>query len=124
MTSFAFRKGLTFRDTTEKVDKAALRNDGVIYTGKHHGEAFEKMNEPYMSGRKPPPKDPDDYEEGFTTTSGRFVDRKEANSIAERNSQKRKRDPRPADVRAAWEWEYGHDSLAGEQLKGGNKKRY
>lgn len=63
------------------ITKAALKYDGKIYTGFNHGKCFVKLdkdNHIILSSR---------IEEGFITSEGDFVDRKEAMKIANEADQ-------------------------------------
>lgn len=56
------------------IDKAAVWNSGIVYTGKRHKDIF--MSAPkHLNIRK-------GGIEGFVTTSGMFLDRKEAADLA------------------------------------------
>lgn len=62
----------------KKIKCAALRDkDGNIFWGRYHGEIF--LQKPIGVLRK--------AEQGFLTTEGRFVDRKEALKIATEQDQ-------------------------------------
>jgi hypothetical protein len=67
----------------EFVTKAALRLGDKIYTGRHHGEAMQEME----ADGHPVLKTISKTEDGFVTNTGRFVSRKEALKIAERQGQ-------------------------------------
>lgn len=72
-------------DTPEKVAQPAIKGqDGKVYTGVNHGDAYNKyegtFKDVFDKGRNK-------YEEGFTTSTGRFVDREEAMKIAKKNDQ-------------------------------------
>ena len=56
---------------------AAVRYKGNIYTGEDHGTALDSME------ASNPGYDTNLIEDGFFTSDGRFVDRKEAQKIAE-----------------------------------------
>lgn len=65
----------------EKIKAAAIRlSNGKIYEDRRHYHCIRKAID---DGNKPPIEG----EEGFTTTSGRFVDRKEAAKIAHKAKQ-------------------------------------
>lgn len=69
---------------TERIDCAAIRHDGTIYSvprpGRHH-DVIAHMIHKHGTGV------PVVGVQGFTTTSGRFVDRKEAMKIAKAAGQ-------------------------------------
>ena len=58
------------------ISKAAIRYNGVIYTGRDHAEAIEAMKKKLS----PIPREIKyiDGEEGFVTESGKFLNRTEA----------------------------------------------
>jgi len=71
-------------ETTERITQAAVRfGDNQILTGTRHSEIlfdlFEKYPELYRT-----------KEEGFLTSTGRFVDRKDAINIALKSGQIKK----------------------------------
>ena len=57
------------------IKEAAVLKDGIIYTGKNHATAFNKMRALGVRCNKP-------HIQGFVTESGTFVDRAEAAKIA------------------------------------------
>lgn len=60
------------------IKSAALRSkDGKIYTGEYHGIIFQQEPKGILRNA----------EQGFITTDGKFVDRKEALKIAIENNQ-------------------------------------
>lgn len=61
----------------EKVTAAAIRVSGQVFTASNHGEAFNDAE--HALGYIPR----GDAEDGFVTSSGRFVDRETAYDIAE-----------------------------------------
>lgn len=63
---------------TEKIVSAALRYKGEMFLGAMHAIAYIDLEEKY-------PEYGDGVEEGFLTSTGRFVGRKEAHDIAVRN---------------------------------------
>lgn len=62
----------------EKIKLACVKYDGELYTGFDHGECFKKL---------PHDEKLHAMEEGFITDKGRFVNRKEAYSIASNAKQ-------------------------------------
>lgn len=72
---------MNFEDPTpspEKVTKAAIRVHGEIFTGKTHGEAMIQMEEKYPDWLESKAS----VEDGFITSTGRFINREEAGKIA------------------------------------------
>ena len=71
--------------TPESITAAAIRFDGNLFTGKNHAEAIMNMEEVFpdwkTSGIKP--------DDGFVTSTGRYVKRDEAGRIAEQAEQLR-----------------------------------
>jgi hypothetical protein len=67
----------------ERVVSGAIRYKGEIFTGQFHADAAVKIWELYPETQE----DMSDFEEGFMTSTGRFVDRKEAGEIAEKATQ-------------------------------------
>jgi hypothetical protein len=67
----------------EKIEAAALRVRGKLFTGTSHLQAIEEANKDFpdweTSGEL--------IEDGFLTDRGRFVDRREAGRIAEQANQ-------------------------------------
>lgn len=71
----------------EKITAAAMRNDGKVYTGKTHFQIMrELIASPDMEGQDVA-KWLLTAEDGFVTTTGRFVDREEAFEIARSAAQ-------------------------------------
>lgn len=71
---------LTLEPVQEKVTQAAIKAaDGKTYTGTNHGDAWLNMDEA-MHGEATH----QGITEGFMTSAGRFVDRKEARTIADK----------------------------------------
>lgn len=66
--------------TEEAIKAAALRYKGEIFTGKSHAEALLNLELVY-------PEHPFEFEDGFITTDGRFVDRKEGLIISKKSGQ-------------------------------------
>lgn len=62
----------------EMIKSPALKLRGEVFEGANHGEAFVNAGEP---------NDMRGFQDGFTTTHGRFVSRQEAMEIAQRNDQ-------------------------------------
>lgn len=75
-------EGATQQEQGEKVVAAALSSGGVIFIGRNHGEAMERLIE-----ERPDLASGLEIEEGFVTTEGRFVTREEAHAIAEKEGQ-------------------------------------
>jgi hypothetical protein len=67
------------KSETEKIVSGAIRYRGEVFTGQFHADAVTKIWELYPETKE----DMTDFEEGFVTSTGRFVDRKEAGEIAE-----------------------------------------
>jgi hypothetical protein len=67
----------------EKIVSGAIRYKGEVFTGQFHADAVRKIWELYPETQE----DMSDLEEGFMTSTGRFVDRKEAGEIAEKATQ-------------------------------------
>lgn len=67
----------------ETIGKAAVKHTetGKVYTGVNHGEAAINAEDEI------PGLDFNKLQQGFTTSSGRFVDHREANKIARENDQ-------------------------------------
>ncbi|HEY4489064.1 MAG TPA: hypothetical protein VJA87_01125 [Candidatus Paceibacterota bacterium] len=67
----------------EKITAAAIRCEGVIFSGSTHADAFLALKE------KSPEWNWDEHtlEDGFVTSSGRFVSREEASQIAKNANQ-------------------------------------
>ncbi|SRR6266478_3813574 len=64
-------------DYDKMIDCAAIRApDGRVWTGKRHGHCIKTIIQ--ATGKTPN----ENYEQGFVTLSGRFVNRKEAAMIA------------------------------------------
>jgi len=68
----------------EKIASAAIKFNGEIITGINHALAIMKMEKIHPDWQK---MSTEPVEEGFLTSSGRFVDRREAAEIAERAEQ-------------------------------------
>lgn len=66
----------------EKVTSAALRYDGVVYTGASHLEAYEALVQAHGSDQFNKK-----IEEGFATTTRNFIDRASAYDIAKEEDQ-------------------------------------
>ena len=66
----------------ETIAEAALRTKDRLFTGRTHAEAFEKGRGVFDKLKKA-----SEVEQGFTTSTGRFVNRKEALEIAKRSGQ-------------------------------------
>ncbi|MFM2374489.1 MAG: hypothetical protein RLZZ234_484 [Candidatus Parcubacteria bacterium] len=75
MRRFSYQKRATMDSLPELIANAAVRVEGEVYQAARH---FLAMQVALHSGVPPPVRG----EEGFTTTTGRFVDRKEAARIA------------------------------------------
>ena len=60
----------------EKIQSAAIRYEGKVYTGPSHANIHFSDRIPWKIG-----------EEGFVTTDGRFVDRAEAMKLAKEAKQ-------------------------------------
>lgn len=69
----------------EYIDSAAIRLNGKVYTGKWHGDAME-------NAMKDGQFELDLSEGGFTTNTGRFVNREEAYKIATESGQMKPED--------------------------------
>ncbi len=65
----------------ERIDAAAVRLGDKTYTGLNHADAYEALVQDNGG------KEPDFYEHGFTTNTGRFVEPEEALKIANRADQ-------------------------------------
>lgn len=69
--------------TVEKIDRAAIRHNGDVYVvlrpGRHH-HIIRDMHARGLSAKAT-------REQGFVTTTGRFVDRREAAAIAKAAGQ-------------------------------------
>lgn len=66
----------------ESIKSAALKIDGELFEGENHGYALGKWMD------KNPGKDiSKNWEDGFTTTNGRFVSREEAFDLAKQSNQ-------------------------------------
>ncbi len=76
---------------SEKIKCAATRHDGHIITGQYHGQCMKIAKEAGFS------KADNKMGQGFLTTKLRFVLRKEALMIAEREGQIVKKHP-PLDI--------------------------
>ena len=63
------------KEKMERIEKSAVRHEGSIYTGKRHSDAINAAAE--ATG-----KTPVTGEQGFVTSTGRFVSREEAAKIA------------------------------------------
>lgn len=75
------------RQSGEKIKSAAVEKDGRRSTGTSHAEAWGAWE---MATRKVKPDLPERVSyEGFESTAGRFMSRKEALEIAKRNNQVR-----------------------------------
>lgn len=70
--------------SAEKVVAAAVRFGGQVFTGVMHFHAREKAKEEFPDF---PHRDGEVQEEGFLTSTGRFVDRDEATDIADKADQ-------------------------------------
>ena len=68
----------------EKIVAAAIRFNGEIVTGVNHALATRQLEKMHPDWQK---MSTEPVEEGFLTSSGRFVDRREAAEIAERAAQ-------------------------------------
>lgn len=73
----------------EKIFRAAVRYKGKVYEAVNHGEAVNKLFDAFE--KYPSAKEADkiykEIEQGFTTTTGRYVDREEAYRLAETAEQ-------------------------------------
>lgn len=58
----------------ERIEKAAIKYKSKIYIGFDHGECFKQLNNPEITMAE--------IKQGFITSSGKFVDRKQATKIA------------------------------------------
>lgn len=67
----------------EQIKAPALRYQGQVFAGVSHIEAIAKLKKVFPNVHL------SYVEDGFVTTSGRFVDREEANNIAKENDQLR-----------------------------------
>lgn len=67
----------------EKIKASALRFRGQVFTGHTHTDAMRELGESYPDWGNLP----DRVEDGFITTTGRYVDRDEAGQIADRADQ-------------------------------------
>jgi len=67
----------------ETISAAAIRYEDELYTGTNHGQALDQLME-----ARPRFKEKD-IEEGFVTSTGRFVNRREADQIAFNAGQKK-----------------------------------
>lgn len=73
-----------YRETVSEKVIPALKYRNEIFTGIHHGDAMNKLEEKYPVGRT------ENVITGFLTTSGEFItDRKKALEIADRSGQTR-----------------------------------
>lgn len=72
-------------DEKERIVKAAVRKNGQVYTGKRHHEILNNIK-PFGALKG--------SEQGFVTSTGRFVGREEARRIALDCGQVRKEDLR------------------------------
>ena len=73
-------------NTSEKkeyVVSAAIRYKGEVFIGQMHPDAAVQIWEKYPEIKNDTP----DFEEGFTTSIGRFVSREEAGDIAHKSKQ-------------------------------------
>ena len=77
---------------TDRPDRTAKNIDrGIVVTGHRHGHCIAVLNQ--LGRLRSVVKGPDsvgDYEQGFLTSKGRFVDRKEAGKIAFERGQIKK----------------------------------
>jgi hypothetical protein len=73
-------------DISERIKSAAITVQGKTYEGQIHGDALQKYldENPEHTDQTFPHGD---YAEGYTTTSGRFVDREEGAKIAKAQDQ-------------------------------------
>jgi len=79
----SMNKGVAGPTQRERVGKAALRTDsGEVFEGHNHGDAFEKFQAKY-------PNETNflNVDQGFTTSSGRFINRDEAFTLAKQMDQ-------------------------------------
>jgi hypothetical protein len=76
---------LTQRETPESIKAAAVRIEGKIYTGMIHPDIIVQIAKDF------PDWENMKYEEGFLTTTDRFIDRREAAAIARENDLFRER---------------------------------
>lgn len=67
------------RSVPEKIVAAAIRFQGELFLGRTHGQAILMMEKKYPQWQQMTDQP---LEEGFSTTTGRFVDREEADEIA------------------------------------------
>lgn len=78
--------GLTINDTKigqdvpERITSSAIRYEGKTYLGKNHAEAYESIG-------KDQELPEEGIEEGYQTSTGRFVDRRAAFDIADKSKQ-------------------------------------
>ncbi len=87
------QKKLESTEDIEALSSAAVLYDGELFTGENHGQIREEIVEKYRTF---------DYalvKEGFRTTDGRFVERKEATGIA-RNAGQLKYEPLDGKLRS------------------------
>ncbi len=68
-------------DIKERIKASAVRYKGQIFTGQTHGDALLVLEEAFPDYRAR------EVEDGFVTSSGRYVDRTEAREIAKKNDQ-------------------------------------
>ena len=68
----------------ERIAQAALFFKGKLYTAAHHDDALYQLGRDYPDWQD---KYADEIREGFTTNTGRFVDRNEAKNIADKADQ-------------------------------------
>jgi hypothetical protein len=71
------------RPQAEKVKEAAILIEGHIFTGQMHGIAFNKARATMPNFEQVK----DSIEQGFVTTTGRFVSREEAGVLADNSGQ-------------------------------------
>lgn len=63
----------------ERITRAAVRLNDLIFTGVDHGDCYNQVEYEGLMGHK--------FKEGFMTSKGRFVDRREAMVIAYKAGQ-------------------------------------
>ncbi len=68
-------------NTPERIQAAALRYKGQVFTGPAHSFAHDKLEKVFPSSNNK------EIEQGFITNSGRFVNREDAFKIAQKAKQ-------------------------------------